>query len=141
LLNNNKGLDLENIESLIEKTSLAKSLGAKIHNYEDGKVELFIDVNPSIKQHHGFIHGAIIGFMADSACAWSAASVLGDVVTSEYKINFLAPAVGEKLFAQGEVVKASSRQATCRADVYSIRQDGKKTHVAVALATIVKFKF
>lgn len=141
MLTNNKGLDLEKLESLIEKTSFAKSLGAQIHEYTEGKVELSIDVDPSIKQHHGFIHGAIIGFMADSACAWSAASILGDVVTSEYKLNFLAPAVGEKLLAKGEVIKASSRQATCRADVYSVRADGKKTLVAVALATIMQFKF
>ena len=141
MLTKTKGLELSELNSLIEKTSFARSLGAVVTDFQEGNVELSIDVTPESKQHHGFVHGAIVGFMADSACAWSAASVLGDVVTSEYKLNLLSPAVGEKLLARGVVIKASGRQATCRADVFSVRADGKETLVAVALATIMQFKF
>ena len=51
-------------------------------------------------QHHGFVHGAVVGFMADSACLGGGLGG-GDVVTSEYTLNLLAPAVGERLVARG----------------------------------------
>jgi len=141
MLSTSTGLELSDLNDLIEKTSFARSLGATVTQFQEGKVELSINVTPASKQHHGFVHGAIVGFMADSACAWSAASVLGDVVTSEYKLNLLSPAVGEMLLARGEVVKASSRQATCSADVFSVQADGREKLVAVSLATVVRFKF
>ncbi len=37
---------------------------------------------PELIQHHGFAHGGIVGALADDACAWAAAPVLGDAVTS-----------------------------------------------------------
>ena len=40
--------------------------------------------------------------MVDSGCAWAAASLCGDVVTSDYKLNLLAPAIGERLVCRSE---------------------------------------
>src|SRR3546814_17520952 len=90
-------------------------------------------------QHHGFAHGAIVGYMADTVCAWAAASMVGDVVTSEYKLNLLSPAVGERLTAVGSVVKAGSRQVVTRADVFAVK-DGSEKIVATALATIARVR-
>jgi acyl-coenzyme A thioesterase PaaI-like protein len=74
--------------------------------------------------------------VADNACAWAAASVVGDVVTSEYKLHLLAPAIGEKLIGRGRVLKASSRLAVASADVYAVK-DGNERHVATMLASIM----
>lgn len=68
---------------------------------------------------------------------WAAASVADDVVTSEYKLNLLAPARGPALIGRGEVVKATSRQVVVRADVYS-GKEGELAHVATALATVAR---
>ena len=104
----------------------------------EGRSELLLHLRPEMTQHHGFAHGAIVGLMADNACAWAAASVLGDVVTGGYTINFLAPATGKTLRAKGEVVKAGKRQAVVRADVWSEDGDaGEERLVATALATIL----
>lgn len=78
----------------------------------------------------------MLGYLADTVSAWAAASVAGDVVTAEYKLNFLTAARGDLLWARGEVLKAGRRQVIVRADVYA-RQDGQDIHVAAALATIV----
>ncbi len=90
-----------------------------------------------LTQHHGFVHGAVVGFMIDSACAWAAASLVGDVVTSEYKVNLLAPAIGERLICRSEVIKAGQRQAVCRADVFAVTNAAEKL-VATGLATIAR---
>jgi acyl-coenzyme A thioesterase PaaI-like protein len=63
----------------------------------------------------------------------------GDVVTSEYKINFIAPARGELLIGRGEVIKVTGRQVITRADVFAV-SEGTETLVATALATIAKLK-
>lgn len=103
----------------------------------DGEAELTLAVRPELTQHHGFVHGAIVGLMADNACAWAAASVAGDVVTGGYSISFLAPARGARLRAKGVVAKAGRRQVIARADVWSEDEGGSRTLVAIAQATIV----
>ena len=103
----------------------------------DGNAEIVMDVRPEMTQHHGFAHGAIVGLMADNACAWAASSAVGDVVTGSYTINFLAPAKGAKLRSKGSVVKAGKRQVVVRADVWSEDQETPPVLVAVAQATIV----
>ena len=75
--------------------------------------------------------------MADNACAWAGASMVGDVVTGGYTINFLRPAQGQRLRAKGNVIKPGKRQAVVRADVWSESDDADPVHVATAQATII----
>lgn len=132
-------LSREEIEAIIAKTPFAVWVDARLDIYRRGEVEISIPMRRDLTQHHGFGHGAIIGFLADSACAWAGASVAGDVVTSEYKLNLVAPAVGQTLVGCGSVVHAGGRQVVCRADLYAIASERRKL-VATALATIVQVK-
>lgn len=118
-----------------EGSAFTQWMGTRLRHFEAGQVEIEIDLRPNMTQHHGQAHGAIIGYLADTVSAWAAASVAGDVVTAEYKLNFLAPARGETLWARGEVLRAGKRQVVVRADVYAT-QNGTDTLVAAALATI-----
>ncbi|GAC1034982.1 hypothetical protein thsps21_58110 [Pseudomonas sp. No.21] len=128
----------ERLEAVISATPFAALMGARVNAIGAGAVELEVEVKPEVMhQHHGFVHGAVVGFMADSACAWAAASVAGDVVTSEYKLNLLAPAVGERLVARGRVLKASSRTLATFAEVFAIK-GGEEKLVAVALASVAR---
>lgn len=102
-----------------------------------GESELLLVLRPEMTQHHGFAHGAIVGLMADNACAWAAASVLGDVVTGNYTINFLSPARGTHLRSKGTVLKAGKRQAVVRAEVWAEAQGMAPVLAAVAQATII----
>lgn len=103
----------------------------------DGTSELLLELRPEMTQHHGFSHGAIVGLMADNACAWAGASVVGDVVTGGYTINFLRPALGQRLRAKGEVIKPGKRQVITRADVWAESDNDAPVHVATAQATII----
>ena len=102
-----------------------------------GESELTLELRPEMTQHHGFAHGAIVGLMADNACAWAGASVAGDVVTGGYSINFLRPAKGQRLRAKGTVVKAGKRQVVVQSDVWAETDADEPVHVATAQATIV----
>lgn len=103
----------------------------------ESESELILNLRPEMTQHHGYAHGAIVGLMADNACAWAGASVAGDVVTGGYTIDFLRPAKGERLRAKGHVVKAGKRQVVVRADVWAETEGEAPIHVAAAQATIV----
>ncbi|WP_424951264.1 PaaI family thioesterase [Deinococcus sp.] len=119
----------------IDASAYTRSMGTRLRSFAAGVVEIELDLRPDLTQHHGQAHGAVLGYLADTVSAWAAASVAGDVVTSEYKLNFLTAARGELLWARGEVLKAGRRQVIVRADVYA-SQGGQDTHVATALATI-----
>jgi uncharacterized protein (TIGR00369 family) len=71
-----------------------------------------------VKRQHGFVHGGVVSYAADNALTYAGGRVLGaDVVTSEFKINYLRPAQGERLIARGAVIHAGKSQAVCRCDV------------------------
>jgi len=127
---------LEIMKEVIKKSPFTAFLGTEILVCSGGSAELVVQIRPELTQHHGYAHGAIVGCVADNACAWAAASVVGDVVTAEYKLHLLAPAVGEKLVGRGRVIKASTRLVVASADVFAVK-DGEEKHVATMMATIM----
>ncbi len=124
-------------EVAVKGSGFSNWLGAEPIKVWQGESELLLEMRGELTQHHGFAHGAIVGLMADNACAWAGASAVGDVVTGNYTINFLAPATGTHLRSKGTVMKAGKRQAVVRADVWSERAGEEPVLVAVAQATII----
>ena len=120
----------------VAKSGFSSWLDVEPRKVWRGEAELLLQLRPEMTQHHSFAHGAIVGLMADNACAWAGASVAGDVVTGGYAINFLRPAKGERLRAKGIVIKPGKRQVIVKADVWSEAGD-EQIHVATAQATII----
>jgi uncharacterized protein (TIGR00369 family) len=105
------------------------------------RVEIIVPITEQIEQQHGFVHGGVISYAADNALTFAGGSVLGAaVVTSEFKINFLKPAMGARLLARANVLYAGKSQAVCRCDVFSESADGTETLCAAAQGTIVNFR-
>ena len=110
-------------------------IGASLTNVEPGRVEVALPWRDDLTQQKGFIHGGIIGMIADTACGYAAYSLMpadSSLVTVEYKINILAPALGS-LVARGEVIRAGRTLTVTRGEVYA--QDGK--HVATMQQTLM----
>jgi hypothetical protein len=59
-----------------------------------------------------------------------------EVLTIEYKINFLSPAQGEQLVARGRVTKPGRTVTVCNADVFAVSAGSEKL-VATMLVTIM----
>ena len=121
----------------VKGSGFSSWLGVEPLKVWQGEAELLLTLRPEMTQHHGFAHGAIVGLMADNACAWAGASVIGDVVTGGYTINFLRPALGQRLRAKGQVIKPGKRQVIVRADVFAESDAAEPVHVAAAQATII----
>lgn len=76
-------------------------VGAELTGFSEGSAELKVPIREDLKQQHGFLHGGVISYAADNALTYVGGSVLGPaVVTSEYKINYLRPVVGEILLQE-----------------------------------------
>jgi len=113
-------------------------IGAHLTEFSAGKAELQIPVRHEHKQQHGFVHGGVISYAADNALTYAGGSVLGPaVVTSEFKINYMRPAIGDSIIARATVIYEGKTQAVCRCDVYTVK-DGKESLCAVAQGTINK---
>lgn len=127
----------EHGKQILEDQPFSMLIGARLNVFEEGKAELALPISEKIKQQHGFVHGGVISYMADNTLTYAGGSVLGNVLTSEFKINFVRPATGTELIARAKVFSAGRSQAVCGCEVYVTSDDAEKL-VAVAQGTIVK---
>jgi uncharacterized protein (TIGR00369 family) len=115
-----------------------KHVGAEVVEVAAGSCTVAVTRRPELLQRLGWLHGGVIGFLVDNSAGIAAGTLLGPgqaVVTAEFKINFLAPARGERVFSRARVIKPGRRTVIVVADVYSV-EDGVEVHAATALATI-----
>jgi uncharacterized protein (TIGR00369 family) len=114
-------------------------IGAQLAAVEAGRCIIELAVRDELTQQHGYVHGGIVGMIADSAGGYAAFSLMpadASVLTVEYKINMLAPAAGELLVATGEVLKPGRTLSIVRADVVAL-QGGRATRVAAMQQTLM----
>ena len=117
------------------------TLGAKLGKIGPGSVEIELAYSPSLTQQHGYFHAGATGAIADSAAGYAAFTLMPEdssVLTVEYKLNLVAPAVGERLIARSEVLKNGKTLKVCETKVFAVAK-GKTEPVlcAVMLATIM----
>lgn len=114
-------------------------LGAELHALEPGRVELHVPIRDVLLQQNGFAHGGVVSYLADNALTFAGGTALhgSAVLTSEFKINYLRPAVGQRLIARARAVHAGKSQAVCVCEVFAV-QDGKEKLCALAQGTIAR---
>lgn len=122
---------------VLDDQPFSATLGTELSILESGTAVLTLPIRYELTQQHGFVHGGVISYLADNSLTFAGGSVLGDSVTSEYKINYLRPAVGKKLVATATVISSGLKQAVCQCLVTAVSDEGEKT-VAVAQGTITK---
>ena len=102
-------------------------------------VRVAAPILPGSRQQHGFGHAALTFALGDTAAGYAALSTMtaeSEVLTSEIKINLLAPARGDRLVATGRVVKSGKRLCIVTAEVHA-EEDGKAILIAILQGTMV----
>ena len=121
------------------RQSLMQTIGAKIAALAPGTCEIELCYRRDLCQQHGFLHAGITTTIADSAAGYAAFSLMppgASVLTVEFKINFMAPAKGERFLARGSVVKPGRALIVVETEV--VAQDkGAETPIAEMLATMM----
>ena len=130
---------VDRITKSFESQSMMKTLGARIHKIEKGKVIIEAPILPSTLQQQGYGHAGLTFSIGDSAAGYSALTLLPEgqeVMTAEIKINLLAPADGELLRAEGKVVKPGKRLVVVTSEINALK-DGQTKLIAIIQATMV----
>jgi uncharacterized protein (TIGR00369 family) len=123
---------------ILAKQPFSVLLGSELAALSPGKVDLQLALRPEHLQQNGFAHGGVVSYLADNALTFAGGTAMQvPVVTSEFKINYVRPAVGERLIARASADAVSKTQAVCRCEVFSVR-DGTEKLCALAQGTIVK---
>lgn len=129
--------DLEKARQVLTAQPFSALLGTELTQYGPQLIELRLAITDQVKQQHGFVHGGVVSYLADNALTYAGGAALGPaVVTSEYKINYVRPALGAALVARATVAHAGRSQAVCRCDVFAVAADGSEKLCAVAQGTI-----
>lgn len=130
------------IRDSFARQGLMTTLGASLGSIAPGAVEIILVPSPAISQQHGFVHAGAVSAIADSAAGYSALSLMPEgagVLTTEFKINLVAPAVGERIVARGRVVKPGRTLTLTQAEVFAI-SNGQEKLVALLTATMMTLR-
>ena len=129
----------ERIRASFARQHAMTLIGASMAVVEPGYTEIHLPHKPEITQQHGYIHGGVVGMIADSAAGYAASTLTAaeaGVLTVEYKLNLLAPAEGQLLIAEGSVVRYGRTLIVTRAEVFAVSH-GRKTLCALMQQTII----
>jgi uncharacterized protein (TIGR00369 family) len=127
------------IRGSFARQTIMTTLGAEIAAVRAGEVEIVLPYSGKILQQHEFIHAGAVATIADTACGYAALTVMpreAAVLTTEFKINLLAPAKGERLRAVGLFVRNGKKLVTTLGEVFA--EDGAaRKQVALITATMM----
>lgn len=127
------------IRASFERQGLMDHLGARIADIAPGRVRIVLPRRHEVTQQHGYFHAGATSAIADSAGGYAAFTLFPEntsVLTVEYKINLLAPAMGDNLEAVGTVLKSGRTLTVCRLEVLAVR-DGGRSLVASGQQTLI----
>lgn len=135
-----EGPMLQRISDSFFRQGLMRHLGARLGRIGEGEVRIHLPKSAAVTQQHGYFHAGATSAIADSAGGYAALTMFGEadeVLTVEYKINLVAPAVGDELEAVGTCIKPGKTLSICRLDVYSVTSQQRKL-VAAGQQTLIR---
>jgi uncharacterized protein (TIGR00369 family) len=127
------------IRASFSRQRVMQLIGARLERIHPGAVEIALPCRDDLVQQDGFVHAGIVATIIDSACGYAAYTLARPgtgVLSVEFKVNLLRPAVGDWLLARAEVVKPGRTLSVVRGDAYAIRGE-QRSHVATMTNTII----
>ena len=127
------------VEESFAQQAFMRLMGAQLLKVVPGEVEILLPFNKDLTQQHGFLHAGVVTTIVDNACGYAALSLMpagASVLTVEFKVNFLAPAKGERFIAKGSVIKPGKTITVCVGEVLAINGEVPKL-IATISATMM----
>src|SRR5262249_13804076 len=127
------------IQASFAKQGLMKTIDAHLTRILPGAVEIALSASPAILQQHGFMHAGAVTAIADTAAGYAALSLLpvgAGALTTEFKINLFAPAVGDRFIARARVIKAGRTLTVAQTEVFA-EHAGREKLVALLTETVM----
>jgi uncharacterized protein (TIGR00369 family) len=130
------------VRASFARQGFMRSLGAELTVVQPGACEIRLPFRDDLGQQHGFFHAGATAAVADSAGGYAACTLMrpeDSVLTVEYKINLLAPGLGDEVVARARVVRSGRTLSVCQVDVFAVR-DGAETHCATMQQTVMRLE-
>jgi uncharacterized protein (TIGR00369 family) len=112
---------VQRIRESFDRQGFMRALGAVLESVESGTVTISCAFNEGLTQQHGLFHGGALASLVDVACGYAALSLLPEdreVLTVEFKVNFLKPATTDRVVAVGNVIQAGRTLTVCEGSVF-----------------------
>jgi len=129
----------QRVRDSFARQSIMNTLGAEVLSVKPGEVEIVLPFGDHILQQHGFVHAGAVATIADSAVGYAALSIMpreAAVLTTEFKINLLSPAKGDRLRAVGRVVRPGKSLVITLGEVFA-ETGGSSKQIAMITATMM----
>lgn len=127
------------VRTSFERQAAMKHIGAELRTVGAGYCQIVLPVRPELTQQHGYVHAGMVSTIIDTAGGYAGYSLFpsnASVLTVEFKVNLLAPAAGERLIAEGFVIKAGRTLTITRGEVHA-EKDGRRTLIAIMQQTLM----
>ncbi|HVE49954.1 MAG TPA: PaaI family thioesterase [Casimicrobiaceae bacterium] len=129
----------ERIRESFARQGAMRTLHANLHKIGPGYCAITLEPRAEVSQQHGFVHAGVIAAIADTAGGYAGFTLFpadASVLTVEFKLNLLAPASGERIVAEGFVVKSGRTLTITRGEVHA-ELGGRRTLVALMQQTLM----
>jgi uncharacterized protein (TIGR00369 family) len=129
----------ERINASFSAQGLMSTLGAQLVQVAPGEVQIVLFPRPELSQQNGYVHAGALTSVLDSACGYAAFTVAPaglNVLSVEFKVNFLRPAVADRFLAIGKVIKAGKTLTVCQGELIGERGSQREV-IAIMQATII----
>jgi uncharacterized protein (TIGR00369 family) len=131
----------DRISASFNAQGLMATFGAELVLVEDGEVHIALPFSKHLAQQLGYLHAGAITSIVDNACGYAALTKSPpnhEIVTAEFKVNFMRPAMGERFLAIGKVQSAGKLLTVCTGEVRAFAGDASSYKVvALMQATMV----
>jgi uncharacterized protein (TIGR00369 family) len=127
------------VRASFNRQTFMQTIGGKLAALSPGRCEVELPFRADLCQQNGYLHGGLITTIAANATGYAAFSLMppnSSVLGTEYKINLLNPAAGERFVAVGQVLKPGKLLTVVECDVEAIK-GGQKKLIAKMLATMM----
>ena len=129
----------ERVRSSFARQGAMRTIGASLDAVEPGYCAISLAPGPAVSQQHGYVHAGVVSAIVDSAGGYAGFTlfpVSSSVLSVEFKLNLLAPAEGERVLAEGFVVKSGRTLTITRGEVHAER-GGRRTLCALMQQTLM----
>jgi uncharacterized protein (TIGR00369 family) len=126
------------VREIFDKAAFIKTLGIELAEIKPGRCSTSLQVQAMHLQQDAVVHAGVLATMADHTAGAAACSLVGDneiVLTVEFKINFLRPALGKRLTCQARILRQGRQLIAAESEVFSIQNDEDHL-IAKAMVTL-----
>lgn len=134
---------MELIADKLSRQYFMRHIGMEITYIQPGYVEGEAPLSLFLQQQDGKVHGGVTATMADIVTGLAAFTLAQDeerVVTSDLKVSYFSPGIGDMIFARGWVIKPGKRLHYCEGEVYAVNKgEYKLIAKATAIMAVIQY--